>query len=153
MNIFSRRETYIYDRREWSIGNIIFFTCFCLFLASLLSMRFYFLMPLLLLADYGSLRISVTASKIVFRQGFLFSRRTILYDEIVDIVFRNSAQFVRHSRPSSLKQRDFGATFRRKKDTRFIINLHNNYFCVIGTEYAQEIVAAIRKAQPHIKID
>ena len=115
-------------------------------------MGIFSIAPLLLLADYGSLRISVTTSEIVLHRGFFLYRRIVLYDEIFDIVFRNSVQFVYHNRPPSSKKRDFGAGY-KPKDSRFIINLHNNDHCTVATEHAQEILSSIRKAQPHIKIN
>ena len=152
MFIPSQKETYIYDRREWSVSAFVFIICVSVFWILLFNTRFFLLFPLLLLADQGSLRISVTASEIIIQQGFFFCRRTILYEEIVDIVFRNSAQFVHRNRPPSLKKRDFGAGY-KSKESRFFVNLHNNDYCNVATEHAQEIVAAIRKAQPHIKIN
>ena len=162
MNIFSRKETYIYDRREWSIGSIVAMFCVCSFFAFLFQMQakdqdkhLYFIylcfaVPFFIIADHCNLRISVTASKVTFRQGFFFSRRTVLYDEIADIVFRNSSNFVYRERARSFKKRDFTAGFNRP---RFIINLRNGDFLTIDSGDAQKILDAIKIVQPHIKIN
>ena len=109
--------------------------------------------PLLLIADKGSLRITVTASKMRFWQGFFFFRRTILYDEIVDIVLqKNPIVNLDRKRPPSRKLNEFDARMRATENTEFIINLQDGDFCIIGSTHAQEVLAAIKKAQPHINI-
>ncbi|MCL2009031.1 MAG: hypothetical protein FWG71_00605 [Synergistaceae bacterium] len=160
MAIFSRDETYIYDRREWSMGTFVFMICFCAFFILLFQIRakdhhkhiyftyLCFAAPFFVLADNCSLRISVTASKVIFRQGFFFSRRTVSYGEIADIVFKNSSKFIYRNRTRSFRKQDFAAGFKR---SRFIINLCNNDYLIIDSMDAQEILDAIKKVQPQIK--
>ena len=45
------------------------------------------------LADQANLRIAITDSKMIFHQGFSLQKRTIFYDEVVDIVFQNSSKY------------------------------------------------------------
>ena len=158
-------ETHIYyDRREWSVYGIFLSTAYIYVVGLVLlselipvgSWGWYFILvsPLILLADYGSLRITVTASKIRLLNGFFFSRRTISYDEIVDIVFhKNPTPKVNldRTRPSSRKPNKFDARAKAVEKSLFIINLHDGDFCIIGSVHTQEVLGAIKKAQPHIE--
>ena len=158
MAIFSRDETYIYDRREWSMGSIIFTNCFWFFLASLygilakdrLFLCFYVLGPLFIFADHCSLRITITTSKMIFHQGFFFYKRTISCHEILNIIPNSSKYTDRNRFPSFFKVWYFSAG---TKKPEFMINLRNNGYCFVKSNYVEEVMNAIKKIQPLIKID
>jgi hypothetical protein len=157
------KEPYIYDRREWAKGEKIIVICLLFIMAPIFwarimdtnSIIFYFCFvgtALLTFADYGSLRISLTASKICLHQGFWWHKRTIYYNEIVDIAFRDTSKFVPKRKFRKQNQYFEAAAF--FKDKRILINVHNpNDYCIVNTSYAHDVLNAIRKVQPHIKID
>ena len=111
-------------------------------------MLFYILCVIGLLSiivDQGSLRISVTAFEITVKNGFLFWRKEISYDEIVDIIFKNGPRLQAIPVDDKRTYGDMGQ--------RFVINTHDDDAYIIQSQYAQEVLDAIRKANPRIKID
>jgi len=112
----------------------------------------YFLavaVPFLLAMDNGSIRVVVMDSKLIFRQGFCFMRRTIYYNEIFDIAFKNSAKYADLNRYYGRKRFYIG-----RADPEIIINLRDgDHFIVGGSKYTEEILSAIKLARPHINID
>lgn len=111
-------------------------------------MLFYILCVIGLLSfvgDQGSLRVSVTASEIAVKNGFFFWGRAIQYDEIVDIIFKNSDRL---SKVSADQKQTFGSS-----GQRFVINTHDDGYYIIQSKHAQEVLDAVKKAHPPIKID
>jgi hypothetical protein len=163
------KEPYIYDRREWIKGNLILTACFgflvfwYFFMAIFTIPLVYFYIslvvsPLLLLADDCSIRISLTASKIYLQQGFCWHKRTINYDEIVDIAFvrdsdshNMSSTYNRIARLKLFRNQHFTAGAKGPPLILFFLN--NNDYCIVKTELAKDVLNVIKKVQPHIKID
>ena len=152
-----QKEQYVYDHREWSTSYLIIVACLCFFLVYIVVLDrgkwylFPFFLPLLLQLTLGcSLRASVTTLNVTLLAGF-FSQRTIFYYEIVSITPRNNLKFIELHRPLSFKGRYFQIGFSR--EPAFVINLRNNDFCLIQCKRAEDILAAIKKAQPLIEID
>jgi len=159
MGIFSQKGKHYYDRREWA-GDTVIWMLGIAFSSLLLSTlvtedrRFGFyaiavIAPFLFLADFNSLRIVITSSDILVHQAFFLRRRTIFYSEILDIAFKNSAKYAHLDRNIRKKNLSSGPG-----KPEIIINLlDNDYLIIAGSKYAEEILAAIRLARPHIKID
>jgi len=113
--------------------------------------------PPVMVATVGSLRITVTASKVRFLRGFLFHRRTVSYDEIADIELPKNPSFFKinqgRTRPwSSRKPNEFEGRTSETEKSVFVVNLRDGDFLLIGSVHVQEVLGAIKKAQPHIEI-
>ena len=165
MDAFSQKGKIFYDRREWCIRTIIppfiLSPFVMLWLISMLNethehhkyavWMLYLLAvitPLIIVRDNGSMHIIVTDSKLIFRQGFFFMRRTIHYNEIFDIAFK-SANSTNLNRHYGRKRFCIGST-----QPEIIVNLRDgDHFIVGGSRYAEEILSAIKLARPHINID
>jgi len=115
------------------IGNFILFALLCFF--GLVSF----------LGDHGSMRVSVTASEITVQNGFFYWSQTISYNNITDIVFKNSTRLER-------VQPDNKQTF-GSKGLRFVINKRNGDYFIVQSVHAQEILDAIKKAHPRVTVD
>jgi len=100
-------------------------------------------------AEGANLRIVVTDSKMIFCQGHYFMRRTIHYNEILDIAFKNSAKYTDLNRHYGRRKFAVGRNY-----PEIIIKLRDgDHFIVGGSRYAEEILSAIKLARPHINID
>jgi len=150
-----QKEKYFYNRREMRTWSSIFFDISLWFFSILVlhmllgnATLFYMLCVIGILAflgDQGSLRVSVTASEVAVKNGFFFWGQTIQYDEIIDIIFKNSDRL---NKVSVDHKRTFG-----NNGQRFIINTHDNDYYIVQSKHAQEVLDAIKKAHPPIKID
>ena len=156
------KEKYLYDRREWSKSNAIGLVIVGVFLMVLFShigreearggYRVSLLVFLFLFSIYHcSLRVAITDSKMIFHEGFFpILRRSIFFDEIEDIAFKNTKKYDHLVR----KRRDCFSTGDGGVSTMVFKLRDNKAFGIIGSGcFMQEILAVIRKTQPHIKID
>jgi len=144
----SQKEKIYYDRREWAIRGIVLYICF-IYLIFWVGVRLniitgdawsvvsIFVVGALPSLPGYSLRITVTNSKMTFLQGFFFGLRSIPYDEIASIVFRDKSKltykhgFWQHWFP---KGQEFGSASR---ESQFVVKLNNSDYS--GLQNHQQI--------------
>ena len=156
----SQKEKIFYDHREWSTGALKFLFIGVPLVMLLLSvlmpesrLAFYIMaivMPLLLFSD-ASLRVVISDSKIMIHKGFFFMRRVIFYDDIVEIAFKSSSKYAQLGMSTTGTTKNFspGPT----KPNLFFILRDDDYFIISGSKQIEDILAAIKKVRPHLKID
>jgi len=157
----SQKGSYIYNRREWSIGFLILISC--LFASNLWSVfhtgiydaSFIMSIPItvFMLMYLSSMHITITNSEITLQQGFFFHKRTVTYGDIADVIFKDNSKFA-YSRIWRLlspfgESRGFGVG---PKKLQIVIKLKNDNYYVVRSKHAEEVLAAINKARPYIKI-
>jgi len=148
----SKKQEYIYDRREWSKRDIILgITGAVGFVWGLnsIDLAVGVLIGLLFFLPTCSLYIRITESTIMFEQGSIFQSETILHDKIDGIIFRDIAKFSYGNKFLPWGNKIWGAG---PKDSQFVIKLNDGKHYVIRSKYSEEILAAIKKARPSIKV-
>ena len=159
--VISQKGNYIYNHREWAIGYFIFISCilasnfwpaFHTGVYGTISIKSSLLSVFFL--QYLNMHITITGSEITLQQGFFLNSRTVTYDEVADIIFKDSSKFA-YSRLWNLlspfnKSRGFGLG---PKKLQIVIKLKKDNYYVIRSKHAEEILAAISKARPSIKIN
>jgi len=158
------KEKYLYDRREWGKSGIIVTiigSAFILLLFDYLDGRkeltllyglSMIVLLLLSLIYHFSLRVAITDEKMIFHEGFFpILRRTIFFREVEDIAFKNIKKYAHLYR--STKQSLTTSAWLFNKEIIFKLR-YGDSFCISGSDaFMQEILAVIRKSQPHIEID
>ena len=157
----SQKEKYLYDRREWSKSGIIITIIGGVFLMLLFDhlgggKRLNIVVAVLLFFCFiyhFSLRVTITDEKMIFHEGFFpILRRTIFFDEVVDIAFKNVKKYDHLVRGGKQFLNTGGLL---DNNPKIILKLRNNSaFGIAGSDdFMQEILAVIRKKQSHITID
>jgi len=154
------KEECLYDHREWCASSLKFLFIGVPLVMLLLSvlmpdgrLAFYIMaivFPLLLFSD-ASLRVVISDSKIMIHQGFFLMKRVIFYDDIVEIAFKSGSKYAQLGMSAGRTTKHFSPGLNNPK--LFFILRDDDYFIISGSKHMEDILAAIKKARPHLKID
>ena len=95
---------------------------------------------MILLADFGSLRIVLTNLELKIQMGFCFSRRTIRYEEILNIVENPKGGFAAYPR-TLINNRSYTSG---SSNPIIKVNLINGGYCIIQSKHAGDIASILR---------
>jgi len=152
-------EKHIYDRQEWSILHIVYYISLAcilywagfLFYTDSIDSIIICLLFVSIVLLRARLHIVITNSRIKIQHSFFVRNLEILHDEITGILNNDISAYdygdrFWHFWPWG--SRVYGSEY----NYFIVIKLNDGRYYVVHTEHTEEVLAAIRKARPSIKI-